>query len=280
MSRSYKKGYSSWHHTSEDKWARNVYSRCRRAKDNHTLRECEIFYRDCKISEDCSEAPDDRFCKNRIDYSVKFSDKWSWPSDGGSYYREDLATVRRDINEELFSEESNHYSHETIWDEYCNYRDARNVSKYNHTWKLNYEIPVGIELELDYWNSHKLYKKGMIIPPEDKECCYKVEVNPWDKTIAYLNKYNKVPVTEKFEKILDHSPRRGSDIPKNAIHVSIWRKDKWRYSQARSDWGLMSFLFYRNIIPTTFSSREEMTSWILKHNEEIANKWFRIKNRK
>lgn len=353
MSRSYKKGYSSWHHTSEDKWARKVYNRCRRAKDKHILRECEIFYRDCNTfrpyesccglngevcdidvdwyylelddphdaeiyhnciinpeeilcdvkskrmnkcigcgySENCWEnaefhyawdvAPDEQFCDNRVDYSVKFSDKWSWPSDGGSYYREDLLTVRKDINEELFAAKSpSRWRDATIWEEYCDYRDARNISKYPHSWRLQYEIPTGIELVKDYWYSYKPYEKGMYIPPEDKKYCYRVDPSPWDKNISYLNRYEKRPVTEKFDITLDHSPRRGSDIPKNAINIRSYRKDKWKHCQAHNDWGLMSFLFYRNIIPTTFKSREEMTSWIMKHNEEIANKWYKIKNRK
>lgn len=78
---------------------------------------------------------------------------------------------------------------------------------------------------------------------------------------------------------LDHRPTYG-DLPKGAELVSVYKANKWLYSQAKSDWDLMEFLFYRNIIPTTFKSREEMNKWLLKHEEMIVHKWYRIKNRK
>lgn len=225
------------------------------------------------------EAPDEKFCKNRIDYSVKYSDKWSWPSDGGTFYEGDINSLRRELNEELFAGRSNHrWCDKTIWDDYCEYRDAKVNSNSERTWMVTYLIPTGIEFELDFWNSHKRYENGMKVPKDDEKYHWAVEPAVWDRTFLYLNCYRKVTVGEEVKKELKHRPHTG-DIPKKAINISVWRPNKRNHSQARGDGDLMSFLFYRNIIPTTFKSREEMTSWILKHEEEIVKKWYKLKIR-
>lgn len=223
------------------------------------------------------EAPDEKFCKNRIDYSVNLSDKWSWASDGGTFYEGNINSLRKELTKDLFAEQNNNYSHTSIWDDYCSYRDAR-VNTIPRVWRVSYLIPTGIELELDFWKSQQVFKKGMKIPEEDKKYCWKVEPAIWNRNICKLNCYRKVTIGEEVKKELDHRPHSG-DIPKGAINVSVWRPNKRSYAQAKGDWDLMSFLFYRNIIPTTFKSREEMTSWILKHEEEIVKKWYKLKIR-
>lgn len=71
------------------------------------------------------ESPEDHFCNNRVDYSVRYSDKWSWPSDGGTYYQGDLNTVRKEFDTDVFG--LSVYSQDSIWDKYKKAR--RFVSK-------------------------------------------------------------------------------------------------------------------------------------------------------
>ena len=117
--------------------------------------------------------------------------------------------------------------------------------------------------------------------PSDKDGCrYNVAHIKWvdcDEWAIYKT-YNTWE-WETVEKILDHHPYV-SDLPKNAHLKYMRRISKWAYTQARGDYGFMEFLFYRNIIPTSFKTREEMTRWILNHEEEIIEKWYKIKNRK
>lgn len=222
------------------------------------------------------EAPDEKFCKNRIDYSVKYSDKWSWPSDGGTFYKGDINSLRKELNEEVFAIRSNHrWWDKTIWDDYCEYKDAKANTKPG-VWHVSYLIPKGIKLEMEFWKSRKHYEDGMEIPKDDEKYHWAVEPAEWDKTFLYLNCYRKVIWGEEIKKEVHHKPHTG-DIPKRAIDVRVWRTGVT--SQAKGDYWLMEFLFYRNLIPTTFKSREEMTSWILKHEEEIVKKWYKIQTR-
>lgn len=307
MSRSYRKGYSGHCSTYGDKWCRFQYHKGLRVKDHRILKECEKFYRDCKpfepykdccelnsevcdvdvdsyylelddphdkaiydnnlinpeeilcnvhskrlnkcigcyYSENCWKAgeffdawgasPDEQFCKNRVDHSVRYSDKWSWASDGGVYYQESVESMRIDFDKEIFGEENNRYSHTNAWNDYCNYKDKK-FNKIPCTWRLTYDI--------------------------------------FPKVIT-----ENVYVSRNYTYELDHKPTQ-KDLPKDAEFVSCYKANKWLRSQAKSDWDLMEFLFYRNIIPTNFKTREEMNKWLLKHEEMIVHKWYKIKNRK
>lgn len=347
MSRSYRKGYSGHCSTYGDKWCRFQYHKSLRAKDHRILKECEQFYRDCKLfepyeeccglngevcdvdvdwyylelddphdkaiydnnlinpeeilcnvhskrmnkcigcyySENCwkdgeffdawEASPDEQFCDNRIDHSVRYSDKWSWASDGGVYYQESIESMRIDFDKEIFGEENNRYSHTNAWEDYCKYRD-RKLNNIPCTWKLTYDIFPRIIMESVCDN--RTYSERVYPPDNEWNRRYKVIPSPYGnwKEVYYTQRvWERKRVTVE----LDHRPTYG-DLPKGAELVSVYKANKWLYSQARGDYDLMEFLFYRNIIPTTFKSREEMNEWLLKHEEMIVHKWYRIKNRK
>lgn len=229
-------------------------------------------------------APDEQFVNNKIDHSVRYSDTWGWPSDGRYHHKEDKVDLRKEINEDLFSEETNHYSHKSIWDDYCEYRENK-FNKEPCKWKLVYKVPVREKLARElYGYTHLELEWGKAKIPSDKNGCrYNVahtkcvDTNGWDEWTIY--KTYKTWDFETVEKVLDHRPYV-SDLPKGAWLVSVHRLSKWAHSQPKSDWGFIEFCFYRNIIPTTFKTREELTAWVLKHEEEIVDKWYRVKNRK
>lgn len=344
MSRSYRKGYSGHCSTYGDRWCRFQYHKCLRAKDHRILKECEKFYRDCKLFEpykDCCElngevcdvdvdsyylelddphdkaiydnnlinpeeilcnvhskrlnkctgcyysencwkdgeffdawkaSPDEQFCNNRIDHSVRYSDKWSWASDGGVYYQESVESMRIDFDKEIFGEENNRYSHTNAWNDYCNYKDKK-FNKIPCTWRLTYDIFPKVITENVYVSRNYSY------PPDDEwNKKYKVVKCSWgDWEDIYCNQM--VWERKRITVELDHKPTQ-KDLPKEAEFVSCYKTNKWLRSQAKSDWDLMEFLFYRNIIPTNFKTREEMNKWLLKHEEMIIHKWYKIKNRK
>lgn len=345
MSRSYRKGYSGHCSTYGDKWCRFQYHKSLRAKDHRILKECEQFYRDCKLfepyeeccglngevcdvdvdwyylelddphdkaiydnnlinpeeilcnvhskrinkcmgcyySENCwkdgeffdawEASPDEKFCNNRIDHSIRYSDKWSWASDGGVYYQESVASLRIDFDKEMFGEENNRYSHTNAWDDYCKFKQA----KYNTTprkWYLVYEIPTKETIRIN-WVS---YYTRNALPKSTKNVWYKIE-SFWGDEKPSIYKYERCWETAKDKILLDHKPTL-SDLPKNAKFLYSCKSRKHTYTQAKSDWDLMEFLFYRNIIPTHFTSREDLNKWLYANEEKIVRKWYKIKNRK
>jgi len=69
--------------------------------------------------------PDEQFCNNNIDYSVRYSDKWIWASDGGAYFRENISSLRKDFVIEAFGDIA-------IWEKYCKNKEKQA----DHDWSL------------------------------------------------------------------------------------------------------------------------------------------------
>ena len=73
---------------------------------------------------------------NRIDYSLPYSDKWSWASDGGNYYHSDYSELRKEFDREVFSayyEQINAYSRSKdydIWSEYKKYVEKKSNAEH------------------------------------------------------------------------------------------------------------------------------------------------------
>ena len=100
MSRSFKKhGYIKWCGGNSDKCDRTIYSRSRRRKDKAICKECTNFPFDFLTEDDnLEQIPSDKIVKNGVDYSVSNSDKYSWSSDGGSYFSDDISSLRKEFN--------------------------------------------------------------------------------------------------------------------------------------------------------------------------------------
>lgn len=258
MSRSYKKhGFSSFASYSSDKPSRIIYHRNERRKikkllNQVSIEDCYLPAMDadlgyvwdndmCMVCKDCDEEAfaycenlsdymdedwhvEPNYCFNRngcgvfisennpidkiitkgIDYSVKYSDRWSWASDGGQYWTADISKLRRRFDTEVFGifYGTRYYRRgngTTIWDEYLYFRNASHNKK------------------------HKVWH-------------------------VYTN----------------------------------WKGEKSGYwitgpQQASGDWGLMEFLWYRKLIPTTFWGPKDLIEWLAAHEEEILLKWFKMR---
>jgi hypothetical protein len=104
MSRSYKKNGGLNITGSSDKKDRTIYNKNRRIHDNKILKECIAEYRDCNIYE-TNRNPDDKFVNRKVDRNVNWNDNYSWASDGGSYFSENLSSIRKDFEKEVWNEE-------------------------------------------------------------------------------------------------------------------------------------------------------------------------------
>ena len=257
MSRSYKKGYHS--HYRGDKECRKLYHRSERRQVKKLLKD-ELKFWDTDTN---LEMPSDRIITKGKNYSCKFADPWSWPSDGrGGKFSQSLQSLRRDFNEDVLKTPwwrkggSSRYYDGTIWDEYVRYRD----NAYNTVppkWYLSYRIPIGKRLVTSTnlsWN---------------------VVTESYD----IFNTFYYETVYSDKEFILDHHPYT-SDVPRNAVAVKFYKRNEWKYVQAGNDWGLISFLIHRKLVPLSIQTEEELIKWLLKHEEKIVKTWFKILYRK
>ena len=124
MSRSFKKhGYIKWCGGNSDKWDRTCYSRNRRRKDKSICKECTNFPFDFLTEDDnLEQIPSDKIVKNGVDYSVSNSDKYSWSSDGGSYFSDDISSLRKEFNKEIFGIDKRNAKRNS-WEDYLSNRE-------------------------------------------------------------------------------------------------------------------------------------------------------------
>ena len=136
MSRSFKKhGYIKWCGGNSDKCDRTIYSRSRRRKDKAICKECTNFPFDFLTEDDnLEQIPSDKIVKNGVDYSVSNSDKYSWSSDGGSYFSDDLSSLRKEFNKEIFGIDKRNVKRNS-WEDYLSNRE-KVFNKDKPTWTL------------------------------------------------------------------------------------------------------------------------------------------------
>ena len=240
MSRSFRKGYLP-HHTS-DKYARNLYSRSLRRKVKRVLRE-QMF------------APEDKepievLASKGVDYGCRYSDPWSWPSDGRTYFVDDLSTLHQQFDEEIFGAEFS-WRGKDSWEEYKILRKAK-VEVTPCKWSLSYDPYIGDRLETTIeW----------FFDPEEGNHRREITTKP-------------VPVYgERVTIILDHHPYV-SDVPKDAGRVYFYKIRN--HSIPGRDDCIMDFLFHRNLIPLDFTNRDQFISWLLKNEERIIRSWYKV----
>ena len=116
MSRSFKKKYYDTYCSNKgDKKYRSLYHGQYRSKTRTQIKTVEdIFNTNGEL-----ENATDMFAKNNIDYGLKSSDRWSWPSDGGAYYFGSIDTIQADFDKEVFGTcPSTYSSYRNIWERY------------------------------------------------------------------------------------------------------------------------------------------------------------------
>lgn len=130
MSRSYKKNMGDTWACGSDKYSRNMYQRsyrrranrhCQQVKDNYEVEQ--IFYTEWDI-------PTDQIV-NGIDYSCRFADRWTWPSDGGTFIKETDSSLKQKFESELFGYKSD-WTHppQNIWERYKTALSYNNLNSY------------------------------------------------------------------------------------------------------------------------------------------------------
>jgi len=242
MSRSFRKVYHPICSSYGDKWCRSQYHRSFRRKTNHLLKECMSFY-DLWSGE---ETPAEKIVKKGKDYSLHYADKWSWASDGGTHWQEDKSSLYNDFNKEVLSSSSH------IWEDYVSCRNCK-LNKQPREWIIYYDMP---DKEVTEYSSRFDPESGTVYFEKETYMTYKRE-----------------------SKIVSHKPL-WSDLPEGTILKRYYRHRKGNFSRYWYDYDLIDFLFHRNIIPTTFNSREELTNWLLKNENSIINSWYKVHSKK
>lgn len=150
MSRSYRKTAASPICSSRgDKEDRSIYHRAERRKTNLLLNrvvsewvsEQSINFSTCYSEIDSIkwEITADKIVVNTIDYSLPDADKWSWGSDGGSYWSSDKSEMRMEFDKVVFG--IPYYSFRWIyqsfskneaWNDYLRYREAAQNKKHSY----------------------------------------------------------------------------------------------------------------------------------------------------
>lgn len=244
MSRSYKKhGFSSFVCYSSDKPDRTIYHRNERRKANKLLKDAMLEY--------CEDEPNEG--------------EWCMLCQDGIAYDD--------------------YEMGEAWDLYApsyspNYNKCYNhkcYTLYNHTLAEDKIITKGIDYSLKYADKYSWASDGgqyweadisELRKKFDKEVfgdyCrkYKNTKNIWEEYIHYRNaSHNK-----KHRHTLTKYCQGGG--------IGYWITGP---KQANNDWNLMEFLWYRKIIPTTFWGPKDLIEWLTAHEEEILQKWFRMR---
>lgn len=242
MSRSFKKhGYIKWCGENSDKWDRTCYSRNRRRKYKSICKECTNFPFDFLTEDDnLEQIPSDRIVKNAVDYSVSNSDKYCWSSDGGSYFSDDISSLRKEFNKEIFGIDKRNVKRNS-WEDYLSNREK----------VLNKDKPL-----------YTIVLKRVVVE----------KVNwgfymPWDSEFAGKRKEEKKYIT------LDHKPTE-RDIPEGWELVRFWKQKK-HYSFG--NWFLMDYVFEDNLIPLNFKTSDEMIDWFRENQEDILKKWLKAR---
>ena len=179
-----------------------------------------------------------------IDYSIKWSDKWSWASDGGAWWREDKLHIRKNFDKEVFTERNYYRSRfdktplRTIWDDYLGY-----VEK-----KHNEEHP-----------KLRIYLKRVI----GIKKYYSWITRRYEDTYEYERTSFEVPCN-KAHKFDSNLIPKGWDIKK---HFSSYYKVDGYGWQGDSKWDEIYF----GMIPLDLKTPQELIEWLRKNQERMVN---------
>ena len=183
---------------------------------------------------------------NGIDYSLKYSDKWAWASDGGAYYHSDLTELRRDFNREVFS---GYYNTVNAW---CRSRDydiwsryQSYVNKKHNTDKPTMTIALRKNVKVSkHWN-------------EILKCYFDVE--------DYEKKFIEAPYNKQHK----YDP---SIIPEGWEVYSIYKKRGYGWDK-ENRWKEVRF----SMIPDNFTTKEQLIDWLRNNEERMIKTIYRLR---
>lgn len=100
---------------------RRIYHRAERAKAKRIIKDIVL---DCEDDE-----ASDSLIKNRVDYGVKWSDPWSWTSDGGSVLWETEESLKNDYIQIT--------SEPLLWEDYLIWKETQSTWRW-HSFRHSY----------------------------------------------------------------------------------------------------------------------------------------------
>lgn len=181
--------------------------------------------------------PIDKILTKGIDYSLRYADRWSWASDGGSYWRHNKETIRKEFDKEVFCNRDRWYWHkkpQTIWDEYVDYVERKHNDKAP---TMSIRVAKAISISTRYsWLEHK-----------------EVECVKYDYKVIKTS-YNK---EHQFDTSL---------IPEGYQVDSIW-KTRGKGFSGTNKWEEIQW----NMIPLDFKTPEELINWLRNNQERMIN---------
>lgn len=246
MSRSYRKVGAYAYCGGSDKKDRTLYHREERAKVRDLLKAQEKLGTD--VGDLLYEEPCEKIVMNKVDRSLHLSDKWCWSSDGGAWWREDLSSIRKDLDKALFGLPPrcviSWKTGLTLWDEYVENRDA----KYN---KEHPVLRVNVHYLVEDQDPFSRLRKRLSGEP-----CYIEKVK---KTIVPYNKAHKIP-------------SYAYDVDGKITDVYIYKVRGKRQLSGRqytvSDYAIIT-------APNTFKKPEDLVDWLRANQEKIILNYFR-----
>lgn len=249
MSRSYRKVGAYAYCSGSDKKDRTLYHRAERAKVRNLLKAQEKLGTD--VEDFPYEEPYEKIVMSKVDRSLRFADKWSWSSDGGAYWREDLSSIRKDFDKALFCvppvsllRSWRRRTLITLWDKYIENRNA----KYN---KEHPQLKVNVHYLVKDPDPFSRLRKRLLNEP-----CYIEKVK---RTLVPYNKAHKIPsyVYEVEGKITDvYVYKVRGERPLSGKQYSI------------SDYVILE-------APNTFQKPEDLINWLRTNQEKLILKYFR-----
>lgn len=249
MSRSYRKVGAYAYCSGSDKKDRTLYHREERAKVRRLLKEQEKY----GVSEvdDNFEEPYEKIIMGKVDRSLQFADKWCWSSDGGAYWREDLSSIRKDFDRELFGMPPlsllgswRRKTMTTIWDKYVENRDA----KYNKEHpKLKVNVHYVVESD-DPWSTLRARVLGE-----------SYRVSKVKTTLVPYNKAHKIP-------------SYAYEVEGEITNVYVY-KVRGKSPLSGKQYGISDYIVLE--APNTFQRPEELVGWLRTNQEKLILGYFK-----
>lgn len=228
----------------------------------------EVYYPDWMIYFDSNnityewEIEAEKIVMNKVDRSLGSADKYCWASDGGSYFRDDLSSMRQEFDEEVFGIPTHSWRYRRgldscdLWYRYCDNREALHNKKHPQmviycSYRVKKTCPLRgtadwIDWRLAYGEVYDHYTRTIKVP------------------------YNRAHYydTGLLLKGLD----KGAEVEK----VDVYKQKDWAMRQIRScRWDLGDYII--KMAPTSLHGPKDFLEWIRAHQEELILGAFRYR---
>ena len=205
----------------------------------------------------------EKIVMNKVDRSLGSADKYGWASDGGSYFHDNLSTMRQEFEKEVFGIPPYSWRHIRrgsglcdLWDRYCDNREAL----YN---KKHPQMIIRCEYKV-------------------KKTCPLKGTSDWiDWRLAFGEVYNYYTRTIKVPYNKSHRYDTSlllKGLPSDAEieRVYVYKHRDWMMRQIRScRWDLGDYII--KLAPTTLHGPKDFIEWIRAHQEELILGAFRYR---